>query len=237
MRHTTDAAEGPLMQTIEQPKSLTEQTHDILLNAICSGEFEPGERLNQDVIAARLKVSRQPVNSAISVLKANGFVKDTGRRGVVVSRISPEQFRSIYEFRSAVEPFAIRLAHERMPADAPEEAATMLKRGWEAVKSNDPHLQIVVDFEFHEMIYAWAGNDTIQSSMRTNWHHIRRAMAVVVRGVVSAETSWTEHSRMIGALMQGDVAGAEVEMKAHIDRAMDKTVTLFSNAESAQDAP
>lgn len=221
------------MQTIEQPKSLTEQTHDILLNAICSGEFEPGERLNQDEIAARLKVSRQPVNSAISLLKANGFVEDTGRRGVVVSRISPEQFLSIYEFRSAVEPFAIRLAHERKPADAAQEAEMMLKRGWEAVRSNDPHQQIAVDFEFHEMIYTWAGNDTIQTTMHTNWHHIRRAMAVVVRGVVSAETSWTEHSRMIDALMQGDVARAEEEMKAHIDRAMAKTAGLFPEAETA----
>ncbi|WP_420587986.1 GntR family transcriptional regulator [Marivita sp.] len=114
------------MQKIEQSKSLTEQTHDILLNAICSGEFEPGERLNQDEIAARLNVSRQPVNSAISMLKANGFVQDTGRRGVVVSQISPDQFQSIYEFRSAVEPFAIRLAHERKPADAEPRALAML---------------------------------------------------------------------------------------------------------------
>lgn len=220
------------MQTIDHPKSLTEQTHDILLNAICSGEFEPGERLNQDEIAARLKVSRQPVNSAISVLKANGFVEDTGRRGVVVTRISPEQFMSIYEFRSAVEPFAIRLAHERKPAEAEAEAQAMLKRGWDAVRSNDPLLQINVDFEFHEMIYGWAGNDTIQTTMRMNWHHIRRSMAVVVRGAVSAETSWTEHARVIEALMQDDVTRAEEEMKAHIDRAMTKSVRLLSEAEA-----
>ncbi|MFC6636615.1 GntR family transcriptional regulator [Sulfitobacter sediminilitoris] len=69
------------MDAIKPPKTLSEQTHDILLNAICSGEFEPGQRLNQDEIAARLQVSRQPVNSAISVLKASGFVEDTGRRG------------------------------------------------------------------------------------------------------------------------------------------------------------
>jgi DNA-binding GntR family transcriptional regulator len=69
--------------------------------------------------------------------------------------------------------------------------------------------------------------------MRTNWHHIRRSMAVVVRGVVSADTSWTEHSRVIEALMQGDVARAEDEMKAHIDHAMAKTVIRLSEAEAA----
>jgi DNA-binding GntR family transcriptional regulator len=220
------------MQKIEQSKSLTEQTHDILLNAICSGEFEPGERLNQDEIAARLNVSRQPVNSAISMLKANGFVQDTGRRGVVVSQISPEQFQSIYEFRSAVEPFAIRLAHERKPADAEPRAQAMLKRGWDAVQTKDPQAKIDADFEFHEMIYSWAGNDTLQNTMRTNWHHIRRSMAVVVRGTVSAETSWAEHAKIIEALMQGDVDCAEEAMRSHISRAMVKTISTLKDMQA-----
>lgn len=215
------------MHTIEQPKSLVEQTHDILLNAICAGEFEPGARLNQDEIAARLKISRQPVNSAISVLKANGFVEDTGRRGVVVSRITADQFLSIYEFRSAVEPFAVRLAHDRKPADAALQADAMLKRGWKAAKSRDPQLQITVDFEFHEMIYAWAGNATIAATMRTNWHHIRRSMGVVVRGGVAAETSWEEHTKIIDALMHGDIDAAERAMKGHIERAQAKTAALL----------
>lgn len=216
------------MHPIEQPKSLVEQTHDILLDAICSGEFEPGARLNQDEIAARLRVSRQPVNSAISVLKANGFVEDTGRRGVVVSRISPDQFLSIYELRSALEPFAVRLAHERKPADAAEQAQAMLRRGWEAARSHDAGAQIKVDCAFHEMIYAWAGNATIEATMRTHWHHIRRSMGVVIRGGVAVTTSWEEHARIIDALMLGDIDSAEREMKWHIERAQATSLALMT---------
>ena len=123
------------MDEIAPPKSLTEQTYDILLNAICAGEFDSGERLNQDDIAGRLKVSRQPVNSAISILKANGFVEDTGKRGVVVAQINADQFRSIYEFRSAVEPFAVRLAHDHKPGNAEALSKELLSRGWSAVES------------------------------------------------------------------------------------------------------
>lgn len=220
------------MHPIEQPKSLVEQTHDILLDAICSGEFEPGARLNQDEIAARLKVSRQPVNSAISVLKANGFVEDTGRRGVIVTRISPDQFLSIYEFRSALEPLAIRLAHERKPPDAEEQAKAMLKRGWDAAHAQDTRAQIEADVAFHEMIYAWAGNATIAASMRTNWHHIRRSMGVVIRGGVAVKTSWEEHSRIIEALMQSDIDRAEQEMKLHIESARTKSVALLGEGRS-----
>lgn len=216
------------MDAIKPAKTLTEQTHDILLNAICSGEFEPGQRLHQDEIAARLKVSRQPVNSAISVLKANGFVEDTGRRGVIVSQISADQFLSIFELRTAIEPFAIRLAHQRKPSDAAKQAQDMLKRGWAAVASNDVSLQINLDYEFHEMIYGWAGNPAIRDTMRTNWNHIRRSMGVVLRRGVASKTSWEEHDRIITALMRGEVEGAEHEMRRHIERAQEKTAALLS---------
>ena len=73
------------MEAVKPKRTLVEETYDILLDAICTGEIVPGERLNQDEIAAKLNVSRQPVNSAISILRANGIVEDTGRRSVVVT--------------------------------------------------------------------------------------------------------------------------------------------------------
>ena len=216
------------MDEISPPqKSLTEQTYDILLNAICTGELGPGERINQDDIAGRLKVSRQPVNSAISILKANGFVEDTGKRGVVVAQISLDQFRSIYEFRSAVEPFAVRLAHDRKPDNAAARSKDMLSRGWSGVKSGDLGVQIQNDFEFHAMIYDWSGNETIATAMRNNWHHIRRAMGVVVRQGISAETSWQEHQKIIDALMSDDVGSAENAMRRHIEKAQHETASIL----------
>ena len=212
------------MDQIKPPRSLVDQTHDILLDAICSGEFAPGQRLNQDELAARLNVSRQPVNSALSVLKANGFVQDTGRRGVVVSQFTADQFESVYEFRMGIEPFAIRLAHRRKPLDAPRQAAGMLRRGWKLAQSDDPAAQVRVDMAFHEMIYGWTGNPAIVSTMRMHWHHIRRAMSMVVRESVAARTSWEEHERIIDAMMQDQPDAAVLEMQNHIARAQAKTV-------------
>lgn len=221
------------METVKPPKSLVDQTYDILLDAICSGELSPGERLNQDEIAARLNVSRQPVNSAISMLKTQGFVEDTGRRGVVVSRIEEDQFQSIYEFRSALEPFVIRLASERKPVDAERLAQEMMQRGWDAVASGDTLAQVVVDMAFHEMLYDWTGNTTIRTTMRLNWQHMRRAMAEVIRDGVAARTSWEQHGRIIDALMRGDVEQAAKEMHSHIDSAASKTIGILKQRDAA----
>ena len=215
------------MDPIKANKSLVEQTYETLLEAISSGEFSPGERLNQDEIAARLNVSRQPVNSAISILKANRFVEDTGRRGVIVSAIEPNQFRSMYEFRRVIEPLAVSLAGERLTGDAFGEAEDIIQRGKTASRERDLKNLLKTDIEFHEMIYRWSGNQVIEDFMRVNWHHIRRFMVEVLKEPSAADRTWDDHARIVQSLLDHDTAAAVAEMSGHIERAFEKTKALL----------
>lgn len=218
------------MDAIKQRKTLVERTYETLLDAICTGELPPGERLNQDEIAARLNVSRQPVNSAISILRANGFVEDNGRRGVVVASIDPVKFQAIIEYRGVVEPFAVTLAGGRMTASAKAEAKAALGRGRRALADRNVRDLLQADVAFHEMIYRWSGNHVIQNSMRLNWYHTRRFMAEVLRDPAAAETSWHDHDRIISHLLDGDTPSAALEMKGHIERAYTKVIGTMTLA-------
>jgi DNA-binding GntR family transcriptional regulator len=218
------------MQAIKPKKSLVEQTYEILLDAICDGEIAQGERLHQDEIAARLQVSRQPVNSAISILRANNFVEDSGRRGVVVSAIDPNMCRSIYEYRSVVEPFAVRLAARRLPRDARAEADPILSAGRRAIAEGQLRELVRADVLFHEMIYRWSGNHVIEHSMRLNWHHTRRFMGELLRDPSSAAISWLDHQTIIDNLLAGDAETAERTMADHIRRAHEKITPVLARA-------
>jgi DNA-binding GntR family transcriptional regulator len=223
------------MDVIKPVKTLVDQTYDILLDAICNGEFSPGDRLNQDELAARLSVSRQPVNSAISILRANGFVRDTGRRGVVVSEIETAMFRPIFEFRRVIEPFAVELAAERHPKGARAEAEAILRRGEAAVQANDMPALVQADFAFHAMLYAWSGNPVIETSMRLNWHHIRRSMAQNLRNPGTAMPVWQEHRAIVEATLVGDVATAKATMHRHIDAAGQRILAAIKAKEQDRD--
>lgn len=219
------------METIKPKKTLTEETYDILVDAICTGELPPGERLTQDEIAAKLNVSRQPVNSAISILKTNGLVQDTGRRGVTVAPLDPALFGAIYEYRRVVEPFAVRLASERTGAAARVEVDEILEAGEIAVVSGNVRALVEADMRFHQAIYRWSGNDVIQSSMQVNWHHIRRTMADVLRNPESQRESWRDHAEIADALCAGDGARAGEVMESHIAKAYEKLVVSLRAAE------
>lgn len=218
------------MNRLEQPKTLVERTYETLRDAICDGELRPGTHLNQDEIAARLNISRQPVNSAIAILKSNGFAKDTGRRSTVVTALEPRQFSDIFEFRSLIEPYAVRRASTQLPPDAKEQIGEVLDQGRMAVGQMDARGLLQADACFHQLIYRWSGNQVIESSMQINWHHIRRGMAQVLRDPAAAVPSWDAHQRIAEAMLANQPDVAENEMMQHIELARTKTMAAFERA-------
>ena len=117
------------MESLAAPKTFVDQAYAVILDAICHGTLKPGERLTQESVARRLNVSRQPVHNALLVLKAQGFVRDFGRRGLAVAPLDPKLFESIYQFRSAIEPLAVRLAIPFLTAVRGGETSIDVQRG------------------------------------------------------------------------------------------------------------
>ena len=204
------------MDSVKPKRTLVQETYDILIDAICTGEIMPGERLNQDEIATKLKVSRQPVNSAISILRSNGLVEDTGRRSVVVTRFDLDLFRSIYDYRKVIEPFAVRLAAKYLTSKDRHLADRVLRTGEKALKRGGLGALLRADMMFHEMVYSWSRNQVIETSMRNNWHHIRRSMAEVLRDPGAIVTVWEQHTEIVEMLFDGRPDDAAKIMERHI---------------------
>ena len=204
------------MEAILPAKSLVDRTYEALLDAICTGEFRPGDRVGQDEVAERLNVSRQPVNSAIAMLKAQRFVIETGRRGVVVAPVDQSLFESIYEFRSAVEPLAVELATGKLTPDVIAEGRGIVRRGTSLMHAGDAKGVLQADIDFHTLIYQLSGNEIIFDTMRLNWGHLRRSMGEVLRFPGMTLTVWKEHKAIFETMVSGDGSEAAALMRQHI---------------------
>jgi len=208
------------MEAIQPQKTLVEQAYTIILDAICERTLQPGERLTQEQIATRLKVSRQPVMHALATLKSQGFVREAGKRGVVVAPIDRGRFEAIYQFRSAVEPLAVRLATSRLDADAIVRGRQLLARGKEAIHAPEPRALVRADMDFHLLIYELSGNPLIVETMRFNWHHLRRSMDEVLRIPGMSSGVWDEHDAIFAAMVRGDADEAARLVERHTHQAM-----------------
>jgi DNA-binding GntR family transcriptional regulator len=85
--------------------------------AIMSGTFKPGQRLVERELCEMTGVSRPSIREALRLLEADGMVNTVPHRGPVVSTISLEEARQLYDARAVLEGFAGReCARLRDPA-------------------------------------------------------------------------------------------------------------------------
>jgi GntR family transcriptional regulator, vanillate catabolism transcriptional regulator len=96
------------------------QTGRTLLNLrgmLLRGDFQPGERLSELPLVARLGVSRTPIRLALDRLAHEGLLEPSPTGGFVVRAFSIEDIWDAIETRGVLEGAAARFAAERLEHD------------------------------------------------------------------------------------------------------------------------
>lgn len=226
------------MQRLTVQPHLAEQAYTAILDAICSGRFAPGERLTQENLAATLDVSRQPVLQALLLLKRQGFVREHGRRGLVVAPLDPEFVARLYELRSALDALACRSAARRGAAEAARRGPDLVEAGRAAARSRSVAAMIAADMAFHLFLYELSGNPLIAETASLHWQHIRRVMGSYLQRVEAPESIWDEHAEILAAVATGDADRAEQLARRHAEDSATKVrAALCAGTEIQQQPP
>ena len=225
------------MRHLTLERSLTDRTYEAILDAICDGELPAGARINQDALAERLNVSRQPVVQALALLKVQGFVRESGRRGVAVAPLDTDSISHLYELRSALDGAACRGAAVRGGADARAWGPQLIADGRAAVASGSVKRMIEADMRFHRFLYELSGNPIIAETAALHWHHVRRLMGGYLQHYRVRASVWDEHEAILNAVMRGDGAAAEKHARSHAEGAAANFSALVAADRSPQTKP
>lgn len=220
---------------LESGPILIDRVYQRLLEAIADGSLPPGCRIPQNALAERLGVSRQPVSHALHLLKRQGLVRDSGRKGLEVAPVDPVRLRQLYEVRAALDGLAARLAAGRAGHDAAGRAALQqaLKAGQAATPGAPVGSRVAADVAFHQAIYRLSGNPAVAEMVDPHWAHLRRAIAVVLTALDYHDRAWAEHAAIVTCILQADGDGAERTAREHALGAGRKTEERLGNAASA----
>ncbi len=155
------------LPALELP-SKTDKTHlvDVIQQAIISGKFKPGERLNESRLARHYKVSRIPVREALLQLHEQGLVMNSPRRGMFVILLSEEEGAKINSLRIVLEAEALKLCRARFTA-AYEKHLSALVQKMERSKSGSEIEAAAPDLEFHRAIWAYSGNGYLEKALNS----------------------------------------------------------------------
>src|SRR4030042_854074 len=98
------------VQDQDQDLNLTQMAYRKIKEMMLNYDIVPGQRLIFVDLAARLGVSRTPVNNALSILANEGFLDFVPNRGYTVHQITPEEGNALYQIREIIELGAVGLA-------------------------------------------------------------------------------------------------------------------------------
>jgi DNA-binding GntR family transcriptional regulator len=203
------------MRQIETGPQVGQAVYERIREAICEGLMPPDSRVIQNDLAERLGVSRQPVHQALQQLHKEGFLTESGRRGLVVAPIDSDFARQLYEFRGALDSAAAVAAARNASRADRKRGEQIIHAGRSAIASGDLGAMATADFAFHEFIYQLSGNKLIEAAARMNWHHVRRSIMLLADKPTRLGPFWDEHNEILGAIVSRDPVAAGQLAQGH----------------------
>src|SRR6202012_5125415 len=138
-----------------------ERLADQIAAAVLSGDFKPGFRLDEHMLADRFGVSRTPVREALRQLAATGLIEIKPRRGATVASATSAQLDTLFGAMAEVEATCSRLAAMSMTPIERRRLQNLHESMSEFVTVNDSDGFASANLTFHTIIYSGAHNDII----------------------------------------------------------------------------
>ena len=212
--------------------SKADQVHRQLRTEIELGELAPGTPLSELSLVERTGASRTPVREALRRLAAEGLVDLVPRQGARVSRVSARSVRDLFEFRSLLEPAAVRQATEAAATDpALHRTFAELREAIAGVLERDP--STARSRSFYELAdrFDWAvigatRNEHLRRTIAELRPHTARLRNLSHLDPQRVEVSVAEHLAVCDALLAGDADGAATALAGHLTRSLE---TIFRN--------
>ena len=217
---------------IAESESLTrtERLADEIAAAVLSGEFTPGLRLDEAMLAERFGVSRTPVREALRRLASTGLIDLKPRRGATVADATSAQLETLFGAMAEIEAACARLAamsmtpiERRRLQNLHESMSALVARG-----ERDDYAG--ANIAFHTCLYAGAHNDILAdfaSGLRRRLAPFRRAQ---FRAEGRLARSHAEHAAVVKAILACDAAAAHAAMFHHMSLVEDSFGRLGAGA-------
>ncbi|WP_297296175.1 GntR family transcriptional regulator [uncultured Methylovirgula sp.] len=210
------------------PQSVQGQAVSKLRDAIVAGIFQPGDRLVESDLCARLGISRPSVREALRSLEAERLVVIVPNRGPMIPILTVEMARQIYDVRALLEGEAAALFAAQSSTAAVAEMRRALEAFDDAVKHGDLNEEIRATRRFYEPMLLGCGNRVIYEVLETLSARITflRSKSMSLTG--RAQKSAREMRAILKAVAAGDAEAARAAAVAHVRQACNAAVKAYS---------
>lgn len=220
----------------DSTRSVYEKIRDMILAL----ELAPGEKIDEEGLAALCRVSRTPVREALFRLSADGLVLLLPNRVTQVANLDTATLHDYFEGMDLIQRAVNRWAALRRTEADLKKIADASKRFEKASSVLDLKEMVLANHEFHSLIGDAARNTLIANAYRrlldVGLRVARFTLHPVPRGNSSEFIAAIndEHARMIEAFRNRDTETAERLGLSHTDRTRDRFIWYLTQSDGGE---
>lgn len=208
---------------MNEPKSPQRDAYSLILDAIDTGVYRPGDRLVESELAERFGVSRTPIREALQRLETQSMLVRDGR-SLIVASLDHNQLAELYVVRTELEGLAARLAARH----ATDEEIRVLRAmaAEDRALLGDPKALSRANRRFHKQIHLASHNRYLVQQLDL----VHRSMALLASTSLAAEgrgpAALAEHEAIVDAIAAHDGDAAHAALRDHISRAFETRLRI-----------
>ena len=212
-------------QSHTMPKAAQKDAYTLILEAIDSGIYKPGDRLVESELAERFGVSRTPIREALQRLETQSLLTRDGR-SLIVASLDHNQMAELYVVRCELEGLAASLAARHATEEEIQVLRDMVAE--DRALLDDPGALARANRRFHKMIHLASHNRYLVQQLDL----VHRSMALMATTSLAAEgrgvKALEEHAAIVDAIARRDEQAAYRALRDHISVAFVTRLKLDS---------
>ena len=203
--------------------SLVDQVYAILWQEIVQRNLKPKEKIDINLLAEKLEVSRTPVIDALIRLEMDGLVTRRNRVGTFVTPVNRSSFLASFQSREMIEQYITPIAINNIQSSDIEELQQLLDALTSLIdESSDESFDYAsytrYDNDFHIKLIKLGNNIQILEFYRSLNSHMQIARAYSHHALQRATEGLQEHRDILVAFVNGDVEQACYLQHVHLER-------------------
>lgn len=200
--------------------SLSTDLFLMLKEDILAGRMKNGQKLTEQAICEKYKVSRTPVREALVQLEMEGLVEMIPNRGAFVLGLSDQDIEDMYTLRSIYEIQAVRWAITRITEKELDELEETFEFMEFYTMKKDAGKMLGINQNFHRIIYRSTHNRMLRNLLSTYQEYLKFRRGTIVKNEEHLEIVLSEHKAIFTAFKERNVEAGVIAMETHMNNTM-----------------
>jgi DNA-binding GntR family transcriptional regulator len=198
-----------------------------LKQLIYSGEYKPGERINEAALALRMGTSRGPIREAIKVLAGLGVVTSVPNKGVFVRQLSLREMLEIYELRALVFGYAADRACEHFTDEHKKHFEHLLDAMDTACDAEDGTRYYELNLQFHALVLTLSSNQRARQAYDDYVKELHLVRRKYFNAPGNMRRSNVEHRAIFDAIVAANPSRARAAAERHVHAGRGRLLANF----------